>query len=218
MRILTALLLAASALIAAAPARDSAAELRSRFADPPASFRTMPFFVWNGEVTEADIDRHVAAFHEQGVGGFFIHPRPGLITPYMSERWYELVRYTVAAARKLGMEAWLYDENSYPSGFAGGHVPAEMPESWNQGQGLVPRKLTSLAAGSGAKCTVLLKKAGEGWQDVTSSAAAESGAGDYVCFELAFYPKTGWYGGFSYVDLIRPGVTRKFIELTMRGY
>ena len=114
MRILTAILLASSAILAAGPANDSGADLRSRFSNPPAAFRTMPFLVWNGEVTEADIDRHVDAFHEQGVGGFFIHPRPGLITPYMSDRWYELIRYTVAKAAKLGMQAWLYDENSYP--------------------------------------------------------------------------------------------------------
>jgi hypothetical protein len=218
MRILTAVLLATATLWAAEAPRDSWSELRSRFAKPPASFSTMPFFVWNGEVTEADIDRHLAAFHDQGIEGFFIHPRPGLITPYLSDRWFELVRYTVAQAAKLGMEAWLYDENSYPSGFAGGHVPAEMPESWNQGQGLVPHKLTALASDAAAKCTVLLAKSGDGYRDVTAARAEQPAAGDYVCFELAFYHKTGWYGGYSYVDLIRPGVTEKFIDVTMRGY
>ena len=43
--------------------------------------------------------------------------------------------------KELGMKVWIYDENSYPSGFAGGHVPDEMPESFNQGQGL---KLTKV--------------------------------------------------------------------------
>jgi hypothetical protein len=38
------------------------------------------------------------------------------------------------------MEVWLYDENFYPRGFAGGHVPAKMPESFNQGQGLALQK------------------------------------------------------------------------------
>ena len=103
---------------------DSYARLRELFPNPPAEYSTMPFFVWNGEVTEAKIDKFLADFHAQGVRGFFIHPRPGLITPYLSDRWFELVRYTVDKAKKLGMEVWLYDENSYPSGFAGGHVPA----------------------------------------------------------------------------------------------
>ncbi len=177
----------------------------------------MPFFVWNGEVTEAGIDRQVAEFHEQGVGGFFIHPRPGLITPYMSDRWYELVRYTVDKAKKLGMQAWLYDENSYPSGFAGGHVAAEMPESYNEGQGLLLRKFTAPEPAA-AKCKVLLRKTGDRFEDVTADAAAQTAAGDYYCFDIAYSPKGGWFGGFSYVDLIRPGVTEKFIDLTMRGY
>jgi hypothetical protein len=216
--LISALVSLSCAAFAAAPA-DSFTALREQFANPPAEYRTMPFLVWNGEVTEADIDRDVAEFKKQGTGGFIIHPRPGMITPYMSDRWFALVRYTVEKAKKLGMQAWLYDENSYPSGFAGGHVPAEMPESYNEGQGLVLRKLASLTPDSAAKCKVLLRKSGDGFEDVTASAAAQPGTGEYACFELAFYPtKDDWFGGFSYVDLIRPGVTEKFIELTMRGY
>ncbi len=66
----------------------------------------------------------------------FIHPRPGLITEYLSDNWFDLYKYTVDKGKELGMKVWIYDENSYPSGFAGGHVPDEMPESYNQGQGL----------------------------------------------------------------------------------
>ena len=31
------------------------------------------------------------------------------------------------------MNIWIYDENSYPSGFAGGFVPEAMPESRGRG-------------------------------------------------------------------------------------
>ena len=55
---------------------DSFARMRGLFSNPPAAYRTLPFFVWNGEVTEVDIDRFVEDFHTQGMGGFFIHPRP----------------------------------------------------------------------------------------------------------------------------------------------
>src|SRR5512139_3780624 len=119
------------------PVLNSFEELAPVFARPPAGYSTAPFFVWNGEITEKEIDAFLSDFKAHGITGFFIHPRPGLITPYLSERWFALIRHTVDRAKSLGMQAWLYDENSYPSGFAGGHVPAEMPESWNQGQGLV---------------------------------------------------------------------------------
>jgi len=201
MRKVSGLFVLAMMGLAAEQPVNSFGRLKELFANPPAAYRTAPFFVWNGEVTEADIDRYLADFKEQGIGGVFIHPRPGLITEYLSERWFELCRYTVEKAKKLGLEVWLYDENSYPSGFAGGHVPAAMPESYNEGQGVVLRKSRQKPADSAARCKVLLEREGE-----------------FYCFELAYYEKRAWHGGFSYVDLIRPGVTEKFIELTMRGY
>ena len=184
---------------------DSVAHLKTLFPKPPAEFSTLPFFVWNGDVAEAMIDRELRDFSQQGIRGFIIHPRPGLITEYLSDRWFQLIRYTVDHAKKLG---WLYDENSYPSGFAGGHVPAEMPESFNQGQGLVVQEK--------GPCKILLHGSGDRWEDVTGK-AEPSGAGFY-CFGLTQYPARSWNAGYPYVDLLLPGVTRKFIDVTMRGY
>lgn len=187
---------------------DSLARLKTLFPKPPAEFSTLPFFVWNGEVTETVIDRELKDFSEQGIHGFIVHPRPGLITPYLSDRWFQLIRYTVDRAKKLGMEVWLYDENSYPSGFAGGHVPAEMPESYNQGQGLALQEK--------GPCKILLQRVGDRFEDVTGK-TEPSGAGFY-CFGLTQYPVRSWNGGYSYVDLLLPGVTQKFIGVTMTGY
>lgn len=201
------------------PTVDSGVRLRALFAAPPVEYSTSPFLVWNGEVTEAGIDAHLKSFHDQGVRSVFIHPRPGMITPYLSDRWFQLCRHTVEQGKKLGMEVWLYDENSYPSGFAGGHVPAAMPESYNEGQGLIPRRVNPLKLDPSKKYPVVLRRQGDTFEDVTANAAALQGtAGDFYLFELAFYGKSGWYGGYSYVDLLRPGVTEKFIEVTMRGY
>ena len=66
-----------------------------------------------------------------------MHPRPGLMTPYLSEDWFRLWKVALKEAERLDMNVWIYDENSYPSGFAGGHVPELMPES--RGRGLVFR-------------------------------------------------------------------------------
>ena len=35
---------------------------------------------------------------------------------------------------------------------------------------------------------------------------------------LRDFPKSAWYGGFSYVDLLVKGVTEKFIDITFTGY
>ena len=188
---------------------DSVGRLSTLFPKPPAEFSTLPFFVWNGEVNEAMIDRELRDFSQQGIQGFIIHPRPGLMTDYLSGRWFQLVRYTVDRAKKLGMEVWLYDENSYPSGFAGGHVPAEMPESFNQGQGLT--------RSDRGPCKILLHRVGDRFEDVTGTTDF-TGPG-YYCYALTQYPVRAWNAGYSYVDLILPGVTQKFIDITMvRGY
>ncbi len=216
----------AAVLIALMPAAarsaqpvDSFAALRQLFPSPPAEYSTAPFLVWDGEVTEADVDKHLADFHAQGIRAFFVHPRPGMITPYLSDRWFDLWKYTLAKAKQLGMQAWIYDENSYPSGFAGGHVPAEMPESYNQGQGLTLYNLPQLAPDAARRFKVVLKKNGDAFEDVTTTLEKEQGhTGEYYAFELAYYDKRAWHGGWSYVDLLKPGVTGKFIEVTMRGY
>ncbi len=114
----------------------SFASISPLFPDPPATFRTVPFWVWNEDVTREMIDEQLAGFKARGFGGVFIHPRYGLITDYLSPEWYSLVAYAVRKAGEQGIKLWLYDENSYPSGFAGGHVPAEMPESYNKGVAL----------------------------------------------------------------------------------
>lgn len=61
--------------------------------------------------------------------------------------------------KKWDWTSGIYDENSYPSGFAGGHVPEEMPESYNQGQGLALTKADLLPDKTDAY-SIILKKEG----------------------------------------------------------
>ncbi len=199
----------------------SFARMKELFADPPAEFRVAPLWVWNGIMTREVIDRQLAEFKEQGMGGVFIHPRPGLVTPYLSQEWFDLCRYSLETGKKLGLKVWIYDENSYPSGFAGGHVPAEMPEAYNQGQGLelIRATVLRLEAKDDSYAVVLKKGPDDRYLDITDRLPEENGKmGDYLLFRKTFFPKKGWHGGFSYVDILLPGVTEKFLELTMKGY
>ncbi|KAA6300798.1 MAG: hypothetical protein EZS26_003070, partial [Candidatus Ordinivivax streblomastigis] len=110
------------------------------------------------------------------------------------------------------------DENSYPSGFAGGHVPELMPESYNQGQGLKLTKTEYLP--DDLTGYFICMKAEDGkFVDITANAKDEAGKkGNYYLFAKTYYGKSEWYGGYSYVDVIYPGVTQKFLEVTMTGY
>jgi len=192
--------------------------LSEEFRSPSAEYTTAPFFVWNYKITREEIDNFLLDFKNQGTSQVFVHPRPGLVTEYLSDEWFDLFKYTVEKGKELGMIVWIYDENSYPSGFAGGHVPNRMPESYNQGQGL---KLTQfeILPDTADKYYLCLKEENGSFTNITSSLDAEKGkTGRYFLFSKTWYGRSDWYGGFSYVDLILPGVTQKFIETTMSGY
>jgi hypothetical protein len=194
-------------------------QLKTMFNNPPSGYRSAPLWVWNDDMTEGEIDTQLADFKEKGIGGVFVHPRPGLITPYISDRWNALFKHTTEKARALGMDVWIYDENSYPSGFAGGHVPAQMPESYNEGVGLIMTTASSFPEKLTKPYAVILRKEKDGYVDVTSDSLKEAGKkGDYLFFEKGYYEKAPWYGGYSYVDILHKGVTEKFLEITMKGY
>ncbi len=200
------------------PDTNTISELKALFNDPPNQYRSAPLWVWNDKVSEAQIDQQLADFKAGGMGGVFIHPRPGLITSYLSDDWFSLCNYTVKKGKELGMDVWLYDENSYPSGFAGGHVPAEMPESYNQGQGLDLQQVDKVPEDRN-NIYLALKKVDTKFIDITNKLDDEiDKTGDYYIYEKQFFKNQAWHGGFSYVDLLYDGVTEKFIELTMTGY
>jgi hypothetical protein len=193
--------------------------LKSQFMEPSKEYTTAPFFVWNGEITKEEITNFMEGFRDAGSRQVFVHPRPGLITEYLSDEWFDLYRFTVEKGKELGMDVWIYDENSYPSGFGGGHVPDRMPESYNQGQGLRMTRVENLPD-TASRYFLCLKEEEDGsFSDITGSVDNEMGKkGRYLLFQKTYFPKTPWYGDFSYVDLLYPGVTQKFIEVTMSGY
>ncbi len=197
---------------------DSFDTIEQQFFNPPSSYRTAPFMVWNGDVSKSEIDRMLHEFKDAGCGGAFVHPRPGMITEYMSDEWFTLFEYAVNKGKELDLDIWIYDENSYPSGFAGGHVPAEMPESYNQGQGLSLTK-TNLLPDDTENYTFCFIKENDSWKDISNKLEDyKNQKGDYYLYKKTYMGKSDWYGGYSYVDLLVPGVTEKFIETTMQGY
>ncbi|NHN29472.1 glycosyl hydrolase [Paenibacillus agricola] len=108
-------------------------ELKKRFMQPPAEFRSLPFWAWNDELKQEELNRQMKDMKQQGMGGFFMHSRDGLETEYMGPEWMTAIRESVAQAEQLGMKAWLYDEDRWPSGSAGGMVPAKGDEYRTKG-------------------------------------------------------------------------------------
>ena len=103
------------------------------FIHPPREYATGPLWNWNDLLTEEQIVSTLRDLAAQHVCQVWVHPQPGLMTPYLSDDWFHLWQIALEEAKKLDMNIWMYDENSYPSGFAGGHVPESMPESRGRG-------------------------------------------------------------------------------------
>ncbi len=212
-----AVLIATVSVAAENPARTTGAAAYAAFKDPPSFYRSAPLWVWNDRMTPALIDRDLTAMKAKGIGGAFIHPRPGLITPYLSEEWLALVKHAVATGKKLGMKVWIYDENSYPSGFAGGFVPAAMPDA--KRAGLRMRRMTTPDLAPGEKPLVVLRKDSTGYSDITAQLGTTPFVkGTYRVFDVVHEGPQPWHGGFTYVDIMRPEVTKEFIRITMGAY
>lgn len=97
-------------------------ELMNDFVSPTSEYRGAPFWAWNGKLEPAELRRQIRIMDRMGLGGFFMHSRVGLDTPYLSDKWFECVDACIDEADKLGMKAWLYDEDRWPSGAGGGLV------------------------------------------------------------------------------------------------
>jgi len=196
---------------------DDFSGLRAIFANPPREYTTGPLWTWNDDLTEDDIVSTLQDLASQNVRQAFVHPRPGLMTPYLSEDWFRLWKKALETAEVLDMNIWIYDENSYPSGFAGGFVPEAMSES--RGQGLVFE--TVGAAPPWADDIVgVYRIEGDAAANVTARVRGGETlpAGDYRVARVALAQESAWFGGWWYVDLLRPGVTEKFLDITMGAY
>jgi len=98
--------------------------LREAFAELRPAFMPAPFWFWNDRMCPAELRRQIAEMHARNIGGFYMHARMGRVTPYMSDEWMACIRACIEQAERLGMAAWIYDEDGWPSGFGGGAVNA----------------------------------------------------------------------------------------------
>jgi hypothetical protein len=88
----------------------------------------IPFWMLNDASTVQQKIDYLRHCHAGGIGALALHARSGNLIPYASDEWFRMIRDLVAEGHRLGMQMWLYDEDPYPSGAAGGLVMAIEPE------------------------------------------------------------------------------------------
>ena len=191
--------------------------VKSLFSTPPRAFSTAPLWVWNDSMTADQVVGTMRDLAGQEVKQVFIHPRPGLMTPYLSDEWFRLWKVALKEAEKLDMNVWIYDENSYPSGFAGGFVPEAMPESRGRGLGF---KDETAAPKWSEDMLAVYRISDSGYENITERIrTGESLPQDrYLIANVLRARLSPWNGGKWYVDLLYPGVTEKFLAITLDAY
>ena len=106
---------------------------------PSEEFTPIPFWFFNDTPDEDRMRKQLEDYVKKGVNGIVLHPRIGVPkeVPYLSDKYFQAVRFVVKTAAQLDMKIVLYDEGMYPSGSAHGMVVAKNPDYASKGITLV---------------------------------------------------------------------------------
>ncbi len=207
--------------------------IRDRFSRPPAEFGPTPFWFLNDDLNEEGLRAALEEMKSKGVAGVVIHPRTGMEIEYLSEVFWERLRFICETLKRLRMQGWLYDEYNWPSGPAGGRLLRERPEFKQKGLDyrLVPASQASaLLRSPPGELFAAYAVTGAGVTDRTEQAES----GDASAFRggraLLFFLKEAsapmfatrcapWARGETgYLDVLNPAAVDEFMRLTHFEY
>jgi len=83
-----------------------------------------PSLVWDwcAKPTAEEIDVRLMEFADMGISRVYIRPSKGLVLPYLSADYFELIRTAARRGGKYGIKIAICDENSHTSGNGGGEI------------------------------------------------------------------------------------------------
>ena len=201
--------------------------------NPTAIYRGAPFWSWNGRLETNRLKRQLQVYHDMGIGGATIHVRTGLTTPYLGDEFMDHVKASADEAERMGMLIWLYDEDRWPSGGAGGLVTTNpdfrcrqllmTPRRPKPGEVRLhrvhhspPQPVTERTFVAAWAMRFEGGKLAE-WRRIEESDDAGAGEVAYYSYvEVA--PDISWFNHQQYANLLNPEATRKFIEVTHERY
>ena len=185
-----------------------------RFAHPPAQDRILP--IHHGRPHDvAKADAELDGLQDEGFGGLTCNVN---FDNYLDDAAsWQTLHHLVDRAHAKGMALWLYDEQGYPSGTAGGKTLVGHPE-WQARAYLVA--ITNVPAGSAA-----LPPAPPGKPVATVRRRSKDGQTDTVYVVTDDYILDGTHISVSvtdykhpYPNLLLAEPTARFIELTHEAY
>ena len=205
----------------------------SLFKNPTAEYRGTPFWSWNCKLDQNELDWQLEVFKKMGFGGAHMHVRTGMATKYLSDEHMSLIKGCIKKAKTENMLAWLYDEDRWPSGSAGGLVTREKrfrgryllftAEPKTDGNpvlsytNLETRGAFAEQGGLLACFDVELDEKGNlvSWK-MTDESTPVKYEKWYAYMELQ--QESGWYNNQTYVNTLDKAAIERFIEITHEKY
>ncbi|MEM2938777.1 MAG: glycosyl hydrolase [Candidatus Bathyarchaeia archaeon] len=189
------------------------------FKSPPSEFKGAPFWSINDRLNPEEVALQIDLLNEGGYGGAFFHAREGLATSFLGEEWFKAFEAAVNEAEKLDMHVWIYDELCWPSGFAGGIVPALSARYRAKALVMVPGERAYGGEGviANFKCKLNNRRLPVNYE----AANPEEKGEDYLYLSFIVFvapPGETWFYGLSYVDLLDQNVVKKFLEVAYAPY
>ena len=207
---------------------------RELFHNPTSEYRGTPFWAWNCKLEQKELEWQLESLKKMGFGGAHMHVRTGMATPYLSDEYMDLVKACVVKAKSENMLAWLYDEDRWPSGVAGGYVTKDekyrcryllfTPFPYGTLEELEEVKNTASAKGGRTEKGTLLacydvELDEEGYlvsyQMIGEHEAAKH---DKWYAYLEINAETPWFNNQTYVNTLDEEAIDKFIEITYETY
>ncbi|MGH9584344.1 MAG: glycosyl hydrolase [Bryobacteraceae bacterium] len=215
----------------------TSALVAKRWKNPPAAYGPEPYYGWNGDMTEAVINRDLDTMKALGFRAVTAQAGKGMSYPYLSAGYFKLFREFVEAAKKHGMKVWIVDDAGYPSGFSGGKFTQLKPDLRMQAlelaqkvpvsgggtvaKNLPPNTVAVLAVNSeGAQQTVPVRNGAIHW-------TAPPGQWTLLVVEHQFRtsptrsatnPKGGKNADQSLEDYMNPAATKQYLAWTHEQY
>lgn len=199
-------------------------KILNEFKAPSSEYRTAPFWSWNGDMSAKELEFQMKEFKSHGIGGGFAHPRVGMITEYLSDDYFKAWRDTLEVARREDMKLYMYDENAWPSGFAGGIVAETDPstigslakyEIISADHEIIDREILFAAEHKGDSLGNILT-------DVPQSEWSASTPSGKIFVLYRIMPDEGkdnaWTGGHPYTDVTNPKTIEIFLKCTYDEY
>lgn len=185
--------------------------------NPTSEWRGKPFWSLNGKLEKRHLKYQIEVMKKMGFGGAFLHSRTGLVTEYMSEEWLDMIGFAADELEANGMEAYLYDEDRWPSGTCGGWVTAEEKygakymsyREYLKGDKLPERFIALFNVERDENGAVVCYERADVLTAVNGRAYA---------FYWDYAEADSFYNGNRYVDTMYRPATERFIELTHERY